>query len=224
MREASVWVSLNGTRRILLACAPHELPALVLGHLLAEGWVDDAADVSALREETGPGGAVGVAAVVAAARLDAALEERAHRLSHGCGLRHTLDCSTAARTVAGDVPTADFPALFRSLFAASDAASPDGGVHAVALSRGAVLDFVAVDVARHCAVDRVIGLALLSREAPAECGLVLTSRVSAAIVLKAARARIGWIASRSVATPLAQELAERHGVVVVERAARGRGR
>jgi FdhD protein len=224
LRETSVWFAINGARRFTLACSAHELDALALGHLRAEGWIDSAADVIHLDVVDGPGGATGVALTIDAAREAAALQLREHRLHHGCGLRHELDC-VAPPVAATSAPAVAATALFRSLFTAADAASPAGGIHAAALSDGVNLLHTAHDVARHSAVDRAIGLGVRADAALDRLGLVLTARVSGAIALKCARAGMGWIASRSVATTLAHEIGAAFGVTIIERAPRAaRGR
>jgi FdhD protein len=231
VRETSVWIAINGTRRVALSCSPHERDALALGHLVAEGWVRDTDEVLALELADGPSGATGVEARVPPAALDAALRAREHRLHHGCGLRHILDCDDAPSSpdtadadshpaAAVVLPAANFAMLFRALFAVADAASPEGGIHAAALSDGVSLRYTATDVARHCAVDRVLGHALRARAEPPRLGLLLTSRVSGAIAWKCVNARVAWIASRSVATSLARELAAARGIALIERAAR----
>jgi FdhD protein len=223
--EATVWIAINGVRRIVLTCAPTETAALALGHLLAEGWVEGAADVSALRTVAGPGGAHGVEVQIDSAQVLRAEALRRHRVEHGCGLRHVLDCGDPATVEPAEpgptpAPLGDW---FRALFAAADATAPDGGVHAAALADESGLQHVATDVARHCAVDRAIGLACLAGADPARYGLLSTSRISAAIAAKAVTARLRWVASRSVATPLAHEIAQAGGVRIIERAARRAG-
>jgi FdhD protein len=230
--ETAVWISLNGQRTILLTCAPSETDALALGHLLAEGWIARAGEVRSLRTVSGPGGACGVEIEMADTLLAGGLALRRHRLEHGCGLRHLLDCAGgqdayAARAANTPVTTPASSVLmdsFRALFAAADAASRHGGVHAAALGDGHGLHHAAVDVARHCAVDRAIGLACLSGEDPRRYGLLSTSRISGAIALKAVNTGLQWVASRSVATPLAHEIATAGGVRIIERAARRTGR
>ena len=93
-------------------------------------------------------------------------------------------------------------------------------MHAAALSDGVALLHTAYDVARHSAVDRAIGLGVKADAGLHELGLVLTARVSGAIALKCGRAGIGWVASRSVATTLAHEIADAYGITVIERAPR----
>lgn len=224
MDEAPVRIVINGTHHIMLSCAPHARDALAAGYLLGEGWIDAMDDVLALTLADGPGGARGVEVRLDGDRVTAALALRRHRTEHGCGLRHVLDCEEPVLLpVVQPATPADLPLLFRALFAAADEASPEGGVHAAAISDGRDLLHIAVDVARHCAVDRALGLALLDGTALSSHGMVLTSRVSGAIALKCATAGVGWVASRSVATPLAREIAVASGVQLFERAARRGG-
>jgi FdhD protein len=222
MDETSIWIAVNGRRIALLSCTPDRIEALVAGHLLAEGWIASVSDIEELAAADGPGGACGVSVTLADATVQRALELRQHRLEHGCGLRHILDCITALAATAGTAP----PALtesFRALFAAADAAAPEGGAHAAAIDGTDGLRHVSVDVARHCAVDRVLGLAALAGDDLAAAGLLTTSRISGAMALKAVNAGLPWVASRSIATPLAREIAEAAGVRLLERAARRDG-
>jgi FdhD protein len=219
--EAPVWIAINGVRRVVLTCSPADPHALGLGHLLSEGWIDRADRIRSIEVEEGPGGCRGVNVHIDDPAVAAAERLKQHLLAHGCGLRHFLDCvAMPQRTPAGPAAAVDFGAVFRSLFAAADAASPAGGVHAAALTDGTQLLHVGVDVARHCAVDRVLGDALRCNAPIAEYGLIATSRISGAIALKAIRANVLWAASRSLATPLARELAAAAGLTLHEQAAR----
>lgn len=232
MEEAPVWIAVNGQRCIMLTCTPSETDALAVGHLLATGWIRSAAELLAVRTVTGPGGACGVDVEMPAAAAQAGHALRTHMTGHGCGPRHFTDCEDGRamlqRRTALVGPTAVSAApepaaladAFRALFAIADEASPDGGVHAAALLDEAGLHHAAVDVARHCAVDRVIGIAAMAGDDPGRFGLVLTSRVSGVIASKAVLAGVGWVASRSLATTLAHDLAATVGMPLLERAAR----
>jgi FdhD protein len=221
LAEAPIWISINGERRMILTCTPTAVEALAMGHLLAEGWIRSVEDVQSLTTVDGPGGARGVAVVVPTELCTAAEALRRHQLTHGCGVRHFLDCETLRPRHTADEGAMELGALFRALFGAADTASPAGGVHAAALcGAGGGLRYTSVDVARHCAVDRVLGLSLLAGDNPAPYGLLLTSRVSGMIALKAVRAGVAWLASRSLATPLAREFAAAAGMPLLEQAAR----
>jgi FdhD protein len=221
MAEAPVWIAINGQRRVILTCTPTAVEALAMGHLLAEGWIRAATEVQSLMAVTGPGGARGVEAVIPAEQCAAAEALRRHQITHGCGIRHVLDCAPLLPRAAAVGVATELGASFRALFSAADEASPAGGVHAAALcSADGRLRHTSVDVARHCAVDRVLGLSLLAGDDPMKFGLLLTSRVSGNIALKAVRAGVAWLASRSLATPLARELAAAAGTPLLEQAAR----
>ena len=74
-------------------------------------------------------------------------------------------------------------------------------------SRGACL-FIAEDVGRHNAVDKVIGQALRSGQFPIlDAVLVVSSRAGFEIVQKAVMARIDTVVSVGAASSLADELA-----------------
>lgn len=220
--EAAIWIALNDVRCATLSCSPHEREALAVGHLLSEGWIDPRGTITGVEPADGPGGSIGVRVSATEARIEEVQRLRRHQLAHGCGARHFLDCDPDALPRAdGAEAGIDAVALLRSLFAAVDEAVPGGGVHGVALSAGSDLVVTACDVARHCAVDRALGAGALAGVDLATVGLVSTARISAAMALKAARCRVGWIASRSIATTLASEIAARFGIVLIERAGGG---
>jgi FdhD protein len=75
-------------------------------------------------------------------------------------------------------------------------------------------------VGRHNAVDRALGAAFLAGDGPQGCGLVLSARISGQMAMVAARAGIAWIASRSVPTRLALEIARAAGLPLIARAGR----
>jgi FdhD protein len=225
--EVPVLIRINGVPRIVLSCSPHRPDALALGHLLCEGWIDGPDTVQSLSIVTAAQGSPAVVDIrMEPALVDAGEAMRRHRIEHGCGLRHALDC--APGSLRRDRPTltmdsAAQSSIFRALFAAATAASPGGGVHAAGLAVGGMLSYTATDVARHCAVDRVIGAAMQDGARLEDLVLVLTSRVSAAIALKAAHAGVAAIMSRSLATSLAHEIATAAYLPVQERGARQGG-
>jgi FdhD protein len=232
--EAPVWIGVNGVRSIMLTCSPSETDAVAIGFMIGAGHIGSADDVRALRTVAGPGGACGVEITVSAERAEAIVARLQHVTGHGCGVRHVLDCADGRREAqhaaalhrsadgAAPPPAVQLADALRSLFGIADTAAPDGGVHAAAIYHGSALHHAAVDVARHCAVDRVIGIAALAREPRWHGGLVMTARVSGAIALKALHAGIPWIASRSIATPLAREIAAAARIPILERAGRAR--
>lgn len=90
-----------------------------------------------------------------------------------------------------------------------------GGVHSAALSSGNDILIFAEDIGRHNAVDKVLGHAILD-SIPLEDRIILTSgRVSSEIALKAVRANIPIVISRSAPTMLGAKLASHLGVTLI---------
>ena len=91
-----------------------------------------------------------------------------------------------------------------------------GGVHAAAIfSHKGKLIFLAEDVGRHNAVDKVIGFASIRQIALSNCFLGLSGRLTADIVLKAARVGVPVMASLSAAIDSGIRVADRAGVTLV---------
>jgi FdhD protein len=89
------------------------------------------------------------------------------------------------------------------------------GIHGAALADPERLLFMAEDVGRHNAVDKICGEALL-RGVPTRDRLLLsTGRVSSEMLLKGARMGTPIVVSRTSPTEMAVSLAEQLGVTVV---------
>jgi FdhD protein len=115
-------------------------------------------------------------------------------------------------------------ALFKALFAQGTRYKDTGGIHAAALTEPLMdaaqpmLIAHAEDIGRHNAVDKAIGGALLAGRPIEGLGLLVTGRISAELAFKASRAGINWVATPSVPSTLAVEIARRSGMVLVGRA------
>ena len=225
--EIPFWLEINGRRRTCWTCSPVALEALVVGYLRTCDYIRDPAEVQSIELVEEPDGCAGARVTVpetGATRV--AMEQKLMR-AHGCGVLHYVTCDAAALRYhdTAALPGADaLRDAFRSLFAQTDAAYPDGGMHAAGVMVGGTLRHVAFDVGRHNAVDRAVGVALEAGTALESAGLILSSRVSGAIALKAARARVGYLASRSIPTSLAQRLVDAVGLPLIARAGRGLAR
>lgn len=90
-----------------------------------------------------------------------------------------------------------------------------GCIHAAALADEKEILFIAEDVGRHNAVDKVIGWALLNR-VPFQGKIMLVSgRISSEMALKTAKWKIPIIVSRTAPTSLAVEIAENVGLTII---------
>ncbi|MEX0893703.1 MAG: formate dehydrogenase accessory sulfurtransferase FdhD [Gemmatimonadota bacterium] len=229
--EVPVLLRVNDAPWASWSATPGGGRALVVGRMVADGLLHEAADLLDLHvsddaaHATGaPATSAAAAALVAEARvtaaaLERALVERAGRAAEGLAW-YLAAGRLPTRERALPLPSPDaLRDLFRALFADTDARHPGGGVHAAALTDGAGLLLQVEDVGRHNAVDRAVGRIHLDGLDAGGLGLVLSSRVSGEAALKAARAGVAWVASRSAATTLAAALAAAAGLPLVARAA-----
>jgi FdhD protein len=219
--EEVVRLRVNGRPVATWSCSPAAFEALAVGRMLGLGFIRARPDVLGLRV-TREGPIHVVDAEVADAGAVSAMEDAAHRSEHGCGLRFLIDCRPAriARAASASPPDpALFPDLFRALFECSSSREGAGGHHTAALSDGEGLVHAHEEVGRHNGIDKVIGDAFLAGVDLGAHGLVTTARISGEIMEKSARAGLGWVASRSVPTTLAVEIAGAAGITIVGRAA-----
>lgn len=222
VEETLVWLEVNGRPAVTWMCTPDQLEELAVGWLHGEGYIDSVEQVKLRPCATD----LGFWADVAPERADAVrAEARRPVLASGCGAVATFladPATVSAEPLRGMPPElAEMRALFKQLFAQGTRYKDTGGIHAAAIVDGAELVAHAEDIGRHNAVDKSIGGALLMRRNVAGLGLLVTGRISAELAFKASRAGIAWVATPSVPSTLAVEIARRSGMVLVGRAVSG---
>lgn len=209
--------------------SPQGLEALGAGRLMSLGYVRGPGDILDARvvppDEAGDG-FYRLEVTVPGERVAVGIEERDHRAWHGCGPRYLLDCRPDLLPERDDpegmLPVPDleaFAALFQELYDRSPARQTTGGHHTTALTDGSRLVHLYEVVGRHNGADKAIGGALLAADDLRGFGLITTARISGQVAEKAARAGVAWVASRSVPTTLAVEIAFAAGMPLIARAA-----
>ena len=222
VEEVPVWLEINGHQAVTWMCTPDLLEELAVGWLHGEGFIETMDEVRLRPCATD----LGFWATVAEDRVArVAAEQRRPVLASGCGAVSTFlaDPATAVRMpTRGPVPDLErMRALFKEMFGKGERYRDTGGIHAAALVGDDGLHFHAEDIGRHNAVDKVIGAALLARRPVAGLGLLVTGRISAELAFKGSRAGINWVATPSVPSTLAVEIALRSGMTLVGRAVSG---
>src|SRR5215207_1404236 len=152
--------------------------------------------------------------------------ERRRVLASGCGAVTTIlgSMTDVPRRRSGD-PVLDTPTLrrlFKDLFARGERYKETGGIHAAALTDGETLLYHAEDIGRHNAVDKVLGAAILDDRSPEDLVLLVTGRISGELAFKAARARISVVATPSIPSSIAVDIAKAAHMVLVGRAVSGK--
>jgi FdhD protein len=223
VEEVAVWLEVNGRPAVTWMCTPEQLEELAVGWLHGEGYIRTRDDLKKLRPcATDVGFWADVDDELARAVQQ---ENRKPVLASGCGAVTTMlaDPAMLAGGTARQGPPAPetLRARFKELFARGARYQDTGGIHAAALTDGQALLHHAEDIGRHNAVDKVIGAAILARLPLAGLGLLVTGRISGELAFKGARAGIAYIATPSVPSSLAVQIAGRAGMVLVGRAVSG---
>jgi len=219
--EVPVAVVCNDAPFAVMMATPADLRDFALGFALSEGVVADAGEVSVEAVEELIEG-IEIRLRIPEHRAEA-LEARRRSFAgrSGCGL-----CGTALLEAALRYPTpvhapvsvapGALQAALRALRAAQPLAALTGAVHAAgwAAPDGRLL-LAREDVGRHNALDKLIGAMLAAGHDPAAGFLVVTSRASYEMAMKAATVGIGFMAAISAPTALAISLADQAGLTVV---------
>ena len=105
--------------------------------------------------------------------------------------------------------------LAMETFKASELRKLTHGVHSAALANIDEIVVFREDIGRHNAVDKIAGRCLLDQEVTSDKMLITTGRLTSELMIKAGRLGCPVVASRSAATVLAVELAEKIGITVL---------
>jgi len=223
VEEAPVWLEVNGVPVITWMCTPEQLDELVVGWLFGEGYIDSTRDISRMRpcaRELGFWVDIDPQRVAA---VDGS--ERRRILASGCGsVTQFLGSMADVPRRRGTTPEPNTPqlrGLFKELFARGTRYKETGGIHAAALTDGTTLLQHAEDIGRHNAVDKVMGAALQAGKPPDDLILLVTGRISGELAYKAARASISVVATPSVPSTIAVDIARAAGMMLIGRAVSG---
>jgi FdhD protein len=221
----AVWsLVVNDELYLAGTASPGNERALGVGRLVAEGLIGGPADLLSIGTTALPNGSVRIEASIDPRPFAAGRDLRQHQAAEGCGLLHFLRCAPQLLARSRQTEAVDpgiVAPMLHELFEACRRTAPGGGVHAAGLSSGGDLHDIMVDVARHAAAEKAVGSVCLAKGLPLGGGLVVTARVSGSMALLAARAGVCWIASRSIPTTLAVDIAAVAGMTLVARAAGG---
>ncbi|HWQ29966.1 MAG TPA: formate dehydrogenase accessory sulfurtransferase FdhD [Negativicutes bacterium] len=217
VREYALTILLDGEEFITLLCSPSSLDCLVTGFLLSESIIKSKADIDRIRldEERG------IADVLTYARGSLAKSLHGKRMmTTGCGkgssFYNAMDSLHCRKVTEGHIFSAQTVLdLMKAFNKSSELFRDTGGVHSVALTNSEGIVLFHEDVGRHNAMDKVIGEAAIKEVGLSDKIILTSGRVSSEMLIKASKAGIPAIVSRSAPTDLAVELAERLGITVV---------
>lgn len=185
-------------------CTPERLDELAAGWLVGEGRAVSAADIGPISVDTASG--------------------RVELEAPGADLRLTPTLPSGGTPRAPDFVGAlvakpdRLRELFQAMFEGAALRERTGGIHTGALVERGEVRCVREDVSRHCVVDKLIGQTVIAGSDLDAAVILLSGRISGAIAAKAARAGVAALATMSIPTTLAAEIAGRAGMTLIGRA------
>ena len=211
----------NERPHAVMMATPADLQDFALGFSLSEAIIDDAAQCEKVEIVEALAGIE--LHITIPEKYAAVLDDRVRQLTGrtGCGLcgAQTLDAAVRHPVPVADVATIDALALKRSLndlqrMQQINAAT--GATHAAAwaTTQGRIV-LLREDVGRHNALDKLIGAMLCAKVDVRDGFLVVTSRASYEMVMKAATVGIGFLAAISAPTALAIALAQETNLTLI---------
>jgi FdhD protein len=214
--ERPVTVYMNDIEVATMQATPDDLEELAAGFLVSEGLLEDR---DALRS-IGADHKRGLVYVETDEAVPDELTFRRRYLTSGCGKGVTFSSVGHARSLAPvgpgfTVAAADLREWMRAMNEQAGKYRDSGGMQACALASGGAVVIVREDVGRHNAVDKVLGRAWLDRLPTDRAVLLSTGRVSYEMAVKAAKANVPVVVSKSAVTDLAAEIAGGLGITVI---------
>ena len=213
--ERAVTVYMNDVEVATMQATPDDLEELAAGFLVSEGLLTDRDALTSV----GADYKRGLVYVETSEDVPDELTYRKRYITSGCGKGVTFASVGHARAlepVGGDFAVTPH-ALHEWMRVMNEQAvkyRDSGGMQACAFAGGGKVRIVREDVGRHNAVDKVLGRVWLDRVPTMDGALLTTGRVSYEMAVKAAKASVPVIASKSAVTDLAADIAASLGICV----------
>jgi len=211
----------NERPHAVMMATPADLEDFALGFSLSEAIIDDAAQCGTVEQVDALAGIE--LRIAIPEKYAAVLDDRVRQLTGrtGCGLcgAQTLDAAVRHPPAVADSTTIDALALqsaLAELQRKQTINAATGATHAAAwaTTQGHVV-LLREDVGRHNALDKLIGAMLRAHIDVRDGFLVVTSRASYEMVMKAATVGIGFLAAISAPTALAIALAQETNLTLI---------
>ena len=216
--ESSLELVINDRSAVTLLCSPESQRALAVGYMKSEGLIEDLESVKELEfcpeDKT-------IEARIAEDRGDMeSYFERKRALTSSCGrataIVENLKALELTKSEMDNTPEfTELVDLINDLQQRAELFQKTGGSHTAALGYRGEIKYLAEDIGRHNAVDKVIGRAVLDERSLEEFFLLTSGRLSSEMVLKAIRSSIPILVSRSAPTTLAVRMGRMTGLVMV---------
>ncbi len=213
--ERPITLYMNDVEVATVQATPDDLEEMAAGFFVAEGLMADRDALASIDVDHKRG-------LVYANTAEAVPDDMVYKtryVTSGCGKGVTFSSVGHARGLARvesglRVDSQDLYDLMGQMARAATSYRDTGGMHACGLARGGELLLVREDVGRHNALDKLLGRAWLDRVPARDAVLLSTGRISYEMAVKAAKAGVPVVVSRTAVTDLAAEIAAELGITL----------
>ena len=205
VREYPLTIILNGKKLATLLCSPKKLKELAIGFLRTERLIEDLKDIKTINLDEDLG-------VVYVETLNS-IENFEDTSLAASNFLTSVNCERVRSDLKLNINKI-FEFMKKNLDY-SNVFKETGGVHCVALCDRENILVINEDVARHNALDKVIGESLEKEIYLKDKIVILSGRVSLEMILKCAKLNIPIIISKSAPTSLSVALAKMLNITLV---------
>ncbi|URZ08809.1 formate dehydrogenase accessory sulfurtransferase FdhD [Clostridium felsineum] len=218
VREYPLTIFLNKKKLATLLCSPENLKSLAIGFLRTEGLIKSIDDISSidLNEEKGMAYVSTQNEVSEERFFSKKIDLENIKSNNTTGIQNflkSLNCNPVESNTT--ISVSKIFEFMKKDLDYSEVFKKTGGVHCVALCSNKDMLIVYEDVARHNALDKVIGEAIVKKLYLKDKIVILSGRVSLEMILKAAKLEIPIIISKSAPTSLSVALANQLNITLV---------
>lgn len=216
--EVNLKIIVNRVQLVSFACSPVDCEDLAIGFLFTEGIISSIEDIDHVIFNRDDNQIELILSETNAKTIENWNKERT--LSSGCaqGVISNLEFRRKSLVPISqkiNQGVTSIARLFEHLKNNSSWYEKTGCIHLVALFNTDRTAIMREDIGRHNAVDKVIGAALQCKINFDNTIMSCTGRLSSDMILKAAKARIPIIVSRTAPTSLAVNIAEDSGITLI---------
>ena len=195
---------LNGEYSNTFLCTPENLEQLVAGFLMTKGVIKSKDNIKSI--EVDFDNRVAHATIEKNEDLDKGKRFYLNDLDY-------VDLKPIEKTET-TIKVSDIYEVMKENLTSSELFKNTGGVHSVAIYDNEKLITIREDVARHNAMDKSIGYCILNNIDLKDKIIFVSGRISCEMILKAAKAGIPIVISKSAPTNLSREIAQKLNITL----------
>ena len=215
-QEEPVDLILNGRKIVTFMCTPENLKELAIGYLYNRGLINNINEI------------IDIGVSYEIRKIFATIPNVPNHEEYGLSGVLTSGCGSATvlsekllnhQPIVSNFKTSlsHLKALATTMAKGAEKYRNTGGIHCAALANNKDILFLREDVGRHNAVDKVVGNGILAGINFSKTIVLTTGRISSDMILKALACGLPVVATRSVPTGMALEIADSLGITVVGR-------